>query len=98
MSIVIGLAAVILIVALLVDSFETTVLPRRVTHRFRFARLFYVTTWRVWRVVGLRIPSRKWRESFLSLFGPLSILALLATWVFGLILGFALLHWSQRTA
>ena len=41
-----GLAGVALIVLILVDSFETTVLPRRVTHRFRFARLYYLTIWR----------------------------------------------------
>ncbi len=36
-------------------------------------------------------------ESFLSLFGPLSLLALLTMWVIGLVSGFALLHWSLET-
>jgi len=91
-------ASIALIVLLLVDSFETTVLPRRVTRRYRFVRLFYVTTWRLWRAVALSIRPGKWRETFLSLFGPLSLLALLATWVIGLIIGFGLLHWSLGTA
>jgi voltage-gated potassium channel Kch len=97
MSIVVGLAGVALILLIVVDSFETTILPRRVTHRYRFVRLFYTATWRIWRLLALQIPSRKWREAFLSLFGPLSLLALLATWVAGLIFGFALVHWSVGT-
>jgi Ion channel len=93
----ITLAGIAIVLLVLVDSFETTVLPRRVTHRFRFARFYYLGTWRVWRAVALRLPSRKWREAFLSLFGPLSLLGLLVTWVIGLILGFAVVHWSAAT-
>ena len=98
MQLILTVASIALIILVLVDSFETTVLPRRVTRRYRFVRLFYVTTWRLWRGLALRIPRGKWRETFLSLFGPLSILALLASWVIGLIIGFALLHWSLATA
>ncbi|HZZ26797.1 MAG TPA: ion channel [Pirellulales bacterium] len=98
MKIVVSLLSVVLILALLVDAFETTILPRRVTHRFRFVRMFYVTTWKVWRGIGLQFPPGRMRESFLSIFGPLSLLTLLATWVIGLIFGFALLHWSLGTA
>jgi hypothetical protein len=86
-----------LIFLVLVDSFETTVQPRRVTHRFRFARLFYRSTWTLWRLLALRLSPGKTREAFLSLFGPLSLLALLITWVLALIFGFALLHWSLGT-
>jgi hypothetical protein len=68
-----------------------------VTHRFRFARLFYRNTWKLCRTLAFWIPAGKQREAFLSLFGPLSLLGLLATWVLGLILGFALLHWSLET-
>jgi hypothetical protein len=39
----------------------------------------------------------KWREYFLSVFGPLSLLGLFATWVLSLILGFALVQWSLGT-
>ena len=63
MGIVGAVAGVVLIVVFLVDSFETTVLPRRVTHRFRFARLFYVSSWSLWRWLALKIPSGKRREA-----------------------------------
>jgi voltage-gated potassium channel Kch len=98
MAIVTGLLAVVLILLLLVDALETTVLPRRVTHRFRLARFYYRTVWQLWRAIGMRIQKRNRRESFLSYFGPLSLLGLLAVWVVGLIFAFALLHWSLHTS
>ena len=87
-----------LTVLILVDCFEGILQPRRVTHRFRYARAFYRSTWIVWRATALRIRSRKWREGFLSVFGPLSLISLFVTWVGGLIFGFALIHWGCRTA
>jgi hypothetical protein len=91
------LGSLALIVLILIDSFEVTVQPRRVTHRYRYARFFYRNTWKLWRVLAFRLPAGKWREAFLSWFGPLSMLALFTTWVVGLILAFALLHWSLGT-
>jgi hypothetical protein len=43
------------------------------------------------------VPLRQ-QETWLSVFGPLSLLLLLIIWVFGLILGFALIHWSLGPA
>jgi hypothetical protein len=91
------LAGIALIVLLLMDSFETTILPRRVTHGYRFARFFYRSLWSCWSALALRIPAGKAREAFLSWFGPMSLLALLCTWVLGLIFGFALVQWSLGT-
>jgi len=89
-------AAFILIV--LWDAFETIVLPRRVTRKVRLTRLFYRLTWQPWRAVARALPGTKRRESFLSFFGPLSVLLLLSVWAAGLIPGFALLHWSLGSA
>src|SRR5437016_10052717 len=86
--------SIALILLPLVDAFETILQPRRVTHRFRYARLYYRSTWKVWRFTALRLPPGKHREAFLGLFGPLSLLGLFATWVIVLIVGFAMLHWS----
>jgi hypothetical protein len=98
MSVIGTLASVTLIVLTLMDCFEAILQPRRVTHRFRYARLFYNMTWTVWRFVALRIYSMKARQSFLSVFGPLSLLCLFVTWLFSLILGFAVLHLSLGTS
>ena len=98
MELLLTLASLVLIVLVLMDGFETMVLPRRVTRPYRYTRLFYRYTWMGWAAVARRLPLGKRRENFLSIFGPLSILALIASWVTGLIVGFGLLHWSLETA
>ena len=92
------IGSVLLIFLILVDAFEAMVQPRRVTHRFRLARIFYRTNWTIWRLVALYMQPGKQRESYLSLFGPLSFLALFVVWMLGLILSFAWLHQSLGTA
>ncbi|MGE5611912.1 MAG: potassium channel family protein [Bacillota bacterium] len=91
------LASLLLILLVLVDGFEVILQPRRVMHRYRYARFYYNSIWSIWRTLALRIPAGRRRETFLSVFGPLSMLGLFATWVFGLVFGFALLHWSMST-
>ncbi len=93
-----ALAAVVLIGVVLADTFEAMILPRRVSHSWRPARLFYRYTWVLWRGVAGRFAPGRRRQTFLSIFGPLSLLALFALWAAGLIAGFALLHWSLGTA
>jgi Ion channel len=97
MWIVIGLGSLGLISLALLEGFETMVLPRRVTRGVRWTRLFYRTSWTLWRAAGRHLAPGKRREYFLSVFGPFSLLGLFASWVLSLILGFALLHWSLGT-
>jgi hypothetical protein len=90
-----GIAAGLALIAwILVDAFEAIVLPRRVTRRFRPTRLFYAGTWRPWSALARRMRPGKRHESFLGIFGPLSMLLLLGCWATGMLLGFALLLWS----
>ena len=89
-------AAIVLIV--MWDAFEVIVLPRRVTRRFRLSRFFYRTFWRMWRFVTLRLPSKKVRESAFGVFGPLSLLILVAVWAVGLVLSFALMQYGSGSA
>ena len=86
-----------LILLTLVDAFETIVQPRRVTHRYRFARMYYTIAWQMWRAIAVRVKSHRKREAFLSVFGPLSMIGLLCTWLLILIGAFALMHWSIHT-
>jgi hypothetical protein len=97
MSIAIALLSVALIVLVLVDGFAAMVLPRRVTNPYRPTRLYYRLCWSGWRVLARRVTHRQWQQTFLSLFGPLSLLGLFATWVVLLIAAFGLLHWSLGT-
>src|SRR5438132_3564456 len=82
--------------AILWDAFETLVLPRSPMRRLRLTRLFYRATWRFWASRGRKARSDRQRERFLSVYGPLSVLGLLTLWASGLVVGFALLQWSQR--
>jgi hypothetical protein len=93
----IALASVVFIFLVLGDAFETMLLPRRVKRQFRFARLFYVYSWSPWAMLSRMIRSDKRRSTFLSVFGPLSILLLICLWAVGLIFGFAFLHWGIGT-
>jgi hypothetical protein len=97
MWIVFTLLSLFLIGMILVEAFETIVLPRRITHGYRFTRLFYRAGWTLWRLMALRLPPGKYREGFLSWFGPLSLLGLFAAWALLLIAGFGLLHWALGT-
>jgi hypothetical protein len=86
--------SIALIFVVLIDGFESMILPRRVARTFRFARLFYLQTWGLWRAAAARLPRGRHRESFLSWFGPFSLLLLFGSWVTVLIIGFGLLSWS----
>ncbi len=92
--IVAALAGLIVILIVLWDAFETIVLPRTVTRRVRLTRLFYRSTWRPWSHLARLLPAGKRRESYLSFFGPLSLLLLLSVWATGLVIGFGLLFWG----
>jgi len=94
MVILMGLIGIVLIVVVLWDVFETIVLPRRVTRRFRLTRAFYRLIWLPWSAIARRFKKSKQRETFLSVFGPLSLLALLVLWAATLVFGFASLHWA----
>jgi Ion channel len=83
-----------LLLAVLWDAFEVVILPRSVTHRFRFARFFNRTIWRLWSATAPWVQPDKRRESYLSIFGPLSLLVLLGAWATGMIAAFGLIHWG----
>src|SRR6476646_5753002 len=89
-------AAIFLIV--LWDAFEAIILPRRVTRRVRLARLFYKSTWHVWKFLMCLVPSRKKREALLGFYGPLSLLVLVGVWAVGLVLGFGLMQYGAGSA
>lgn len=98
MQILVAVAGLALLFAVLWDSFETIILPRRVTREFRITRTYYRYAWKLWAVVARRLRASRFRQAYLSYFGPLSLLLLFAVWVAGLILSFGLLHWAAGSA
>ncbi len=98
MTVLVATFGLFLILLVLWEGFETIVLPRRVTRRFRLTRFFYRNTWLPWVwLVKWLVPARR-RETWLSYFGPLSFLMLLSVWACVLISGFAVLHWALGSA
>ncbi len=89
------LAGVALVLMVLWETFETIVLPRRVTRQFRLTRLFYRSTWIPYAALAGMRKSRKKSDALLSYYGPLSLLLLMACWAVALVLGFALIHFGD---
>ena len=94
MHIFAAIAGILIILSVLLDAFETIVLPRRVQRAFRLTSWFYRHTWTPWTRLARLIRAANWRESFLGYFGPLSLIMLLALWAIGLIFGFSLLQYG----
>jgi hypothetical protein len=91
-SIVAIIFGIIIIWVVLLDAFETVVLPRRVTRHFKLTAWFYRRTWIPWRNAARRIKTASRQQNFLGYFGPLSLIMLLVFWAASLITGFALLQ------
>jgi hypothetical protein len=98
MNIIAGIIGITLIFIILLDAFETIVLPRRVTRRIRLTRLFFLFTWRLWSLIAKKIHSDDRQEYYLSYYGPLSLILLLVLWAICLIFGFALLQFALGSA
>lgn len=88
------IAGVVLIFAILLDAFETIVLPRRIKRTFRITAWFYRNTWTIWTSLAKYIQAANRREGFLAYFGPLSLIFLLVLWAIGLIFGFACVQYG----
>src|SRR5579864_8653619 len=80
--------------SVLLDAFETVVLPRRVVRNFKLTAWFYRRTWIPWRRIAGRIKTPSRQQNFLGYFGPLSLILLLGFWAAGLIFGFALIQYG----
>lgn len=93
-SIIAAVFGVAIIWVVLLDAFETVVLPRRVLRNFKLTAYFYRRTWVPWRKIARKIKSTSRQQNFLGYFGPLSLILLLGFWATGLIFGFALIQYG----
>ena len=85
---------IIVIWVVLLDAFETVVLPRRVLRNFRLTAYFYRRTWIPWRKIAGHITTTSRQQNFLGYYGPVSVILLMAVWAAELILGFALIQYG----
>jgi hypothetical protein len=88
-------SGIALVVVVLWETFETLVLPRRVTRQFRLTRLFYRCTWIPYASLVSRQRRKRSRDTLLSYYGPLSLLFLLAFWAVTLVFAFALIDYGD---
>ena len=94
MHVLAGISGVVSILLVLLDAFETVIMPRRAMARFRLTRVFYLSTWKPWCWAAGFMRRPRSRETWLSFFGPLSLLLLIALWAFLLVLGFGLCYYG----
>jgi len=88
------IAGLLFCLSAVLDAFQTIILPRRPTGRFRITRLFYIVTWSPWAAVARHTRNPKVREQIYSTFGPGSLLLLLIVWALVLVTGFAMLFFA----
>jgi hypothetical protein len=92
------LAGIAIFLIVIWDAFESVILPRRVTRKFRLARAFFKTTWLSSKLLVRLFPSRKTRETLLGFYGPISLLVLIGVWAVGLVLAFGLMQLGAGSA
>ena len=97
MTYIIAILGFVLLSVALWDAFEVIISPRRVTHRFRLTRAFYRSSWWLWSAVARSIGNENRRESYLGIFGPLSLVMLLGVWAIAIVAGFAMMHWGLES-
>ncbi|HLH34850.1 MAG TPA: potassium channel family protein [Alloacidobacterium sp.] len=94
MQILTLIAGIACLVLALLDAFQTVILPRRATGRFRITRIFYVATWIPWSWFANKVKHERKRETMLSFYGPLSLVLLIVIWAGALVIGFALIFYA----
>jgi Ion channel len=90
------LAGLALVLAAAADAVSTLVTTRRRRGRLWPTHVFYRQTWRAWRALGRRARHEEAREQLLAVYGPLSLLGLLVTWVALLVGGWGLVWLGLR--
>ncbi|HEV2578702.1 MAG TPA: potassium channel family protein [Acidobacteriaceae bacterium] len=80
--------------AVMLDSFQTIILPRRPVVRFRLTRGFFLATWIPYTHIMHMVRDRRRREQLFSFYGPLSLLLLFVVWASVLLTGFALIYFG----
>ncbi len=85
---------VVFLAGVLLDAFQTIILPRRPVGRFRITRLFFLATWGPWTWLIGRWPGRRSREQMYSFYGPSALLLLFGVWATSMMAAYALIYFG----
>ena len=88
------LLGIFLLAFVLLDAFQTIILPRRPVGRFRITSLFFLLTWFPWTVLVRLSPSRRVREQMFSIYGPLALLLLFVVWASLLTVAYGFIYYG----
>jgi len=96
-----NLAAIIFgcicLAGVLLDAFQTIILPRRPVGRFRITSVFFLLTWGPWAYVASHWPWRRSREQIYSFYGPLALLLLFGLWAMLLVFSYGFIFFGMHT-
>lgn len=84
----------VFLAGVLLDAFQTIILPRRPVGRFRITSLFVILTWRPWEYLIEHFASRRNRDQLYSFYGPLSLLMLFVVWAMLLVTAYMLMYFG----
>jgi len=87
-------AGVLCFVAVVLDAFQTIILPQRQKGQLRITRVFFILTWAPLAALAPKIVNKRNREFLYAAYGPLSLILLLVVWAVLLIFGFALMFFA----
>lgn len=90
------LAGAVLLAVVLLDAFQSIILPRRPVGRVRITRIFFRATWQPWRWFAANLRSKATRDQYFSVYGPLALLVLFFLWALLLTLGYGMVFFGLR--
>lgn len=93
MSLVAIVVGVLLVLIALADVINTLVTTQTSRGRWWLTVILYTSTWRIIRRLGSRLSDAR-KERIYGLFAPMSVIAMLATWIMLQIVGFGLIWWG----
>jgi len=89
-----GLAGGLLVGVVLLDVFNSVIVPRPTVRGTLLSRSIIRPGWRGWRALGTRVSGVNKREAMLAIFPPMALVLVLIAWVILLAVGFGLLIYA----
>ena len=91
-----GLVGGLLVVIVLLDIFNSVIVPRPTVRGTLLSRSIIRPGWRAWRAMGTRVKAPSKRESMLAIFPPMALVLILISWVILEAAGYGLIIHALR--